>query len=60
MNDQNRVLNRRGARQLTESEVDLVSGGLHTETPCTVPTASCPNKDGDASIGECGPVCSTV
>jgi hypothetical protein len=60
MNDQNRVLNRRGARQLTESEVDLVSGGLHTETPCTVPTATCPNKDGDASIGECGPVCTTV
>ena len=57
MNDQNRVLIRWGARQLTESEVDLVSGGLQTETACTVPTATCANKDGDASIGECGPVC---
>jgi len=57
MNNHNRVLLRAGARALTEEEVDRISGGLHTETPCTVPTASCPNKDGDASIGECGPVC---
>jgi len=57
MNNQNRVLIRRGARELSAEEVDLVSGGLHTETACTVPTASCPNKDGDASIGECGPHC---
>ena len=57
MNDQNRVLLRRGARALSEEEVARVSGGLHTETVCTVPTANCANKDGDASIGECGPVC---
>jgi hypothetical protein len=58
MNERNRVLSRLGAREMTEQEIDLVSGGLHTETVCTVPTTSCPNKDGDASIGECGPVCS--
>jgi hypothetical protein len=57
MNDQNRVVIRRGARELTENEVDRVGGGIHTETACTVPTATCPNKDGDASIGECGPTC---
>ncbi len=54
MNDQNRVLLRRGARALTEEEVGRIGGGLHTETLCTVPTTTCPNKDGDASIGECG------
>jgi hypothetical protein len=58
MNDQNRVLGRWGARSLTEEELQQVGGGLHTDTVCTVPTEVCPNKDGDASIGECGPVCS--
>lgn len=57
MNDSNRVLTRAGARELTGEEVELIGGGLHTETVCTIPTASCANKDGDASIGECGPVC---
>ena len=59
MNDLNRVLLRRGARALSEEEIDRVSGGLHTETVCTVPTTTCPNKDGDASIGECGPTCTS-
>ena len=54
MNDQKRVLIRRGARELSAQEVELVGGGLHTATLCTVPTGNCPNKDGDASIGECG------
>jgi hypothetical protein len=57
MNEQNRVLVRRGARLLNEEEIQSVGGGIHTETACTVPTATCPNKDGDASIGACGPVC---
>lgn len=57
MNDPNRVLIRRGARALTEEEVALIGGGLNTETVCTIPTAACVHKDGDASIGECGPVC---
>jgi hypothetical protein len=57
MNDQNRVLVRRGARSLNEEEIERVGGGLNTETLCTVPSTACPNKDGDASIGECGPIC---
>ena len=57
MNDLNRVLVRRGARSLNEEEIARVSGGLNTETVCTVPTTACPNKDGDASIGECGHGC---
>lgn len=57
MNDQNRVLIRRGARSLNEEEIERVSGGLNTETVCTIPTSTCGNKDGDASIGECGPIC---
>ena len=42
---------------LNEEEISRVGGGLHTETVCTVPSTACANKDGDASIGECGPVC---
>ena len=57
MNDQNRVLVRTGARSLSVEEMERVGGGLNTETFCTVPIASCPNRDGDASIGECGPIC---
>ena len=57
MDDQNRVLVRRGARSLNEEEIGRVGGGLPTDTVCTVPSTVCPNKDGDASIGECGPVC---
>lgn len=51
MND-NRVLIRKGARELTEKEVDYVNGGIHTLTPCTA--GPCSQKDGDAFIGECG------
>jgi len=57
MNDQNRVLVRTGARSLSAEEMERVGGGLNTETACTFPTTDCPNKDGDASIGECGPHC---
>lgn len=57
MNDQNRVLIRRGARSLSAEEMELVGGGLGTKTLCTIPTATCPNTDGDAQIGECGPHC---
>jgi hypothetical protein len=52
MNNDNRVLIRKGARELTEKEVDLVSGGIRTLTACTIgPTST--QKDGDAAIGEC-------
>jgi hypothetical protein len=50
--DNNRVLIRRGARELTEKEVEYVNGGIHTLTPCTA--APCGQKDGDSAIGECG------
>jgi len=53
----NRVLMRKGARELSAEEVEYVGGGLNTDTVCTIPTAVCPNKDGDAQIGECGPHC---
>jgi len=45
MNNQDRVLIRQGARELSAEEVERVGGGLHTETVCTVPTSICPNKD---------------
>jgi hypothetical protein len=57
MNDQNRVLLRQGAREMSVEETERVGGGLRTETLCTIPTTTCPNKDGDAQIGECGPIC---
>jgi hypothetical protein len=57
MDDQTRVLVRRGARSLNQEEIERVGGGISTTTLCTVPTTTCPNKDGDASIGECGPHC---
>ena len=50
MNDQNRVLIRKGARELNEREVEQVSGGFRTLTPCTFgPTG----RDGDTFLGEC-------
>jgi hypothetical protein len=52
MNEQDRVLIRRGARDLTPEEVNLISGGLRTLTACTIGATST-QKDGDASIGEC-------
>jgi hypothetical protein len=57
MNDQNRVLVRTGARSLNEEEIARVGGGISTTTLCTIPSTTCPNKDGDASIGECGHGC---
>lgn len=50
MNDQNRVLARQGARDLTKQEVEQVKGGLQTKTKCTFPAAA--TFDGDP--GECG------
>lgn len=52
MNDQSRVLIRKGARNLTAEEIDLVKGGMDTLTACTADPDS-RSADGDASIGEC-------
>ena len=49
MNDHNRVLVRRGARDLTEQEVEQVCGGLRTATKCTQTAAGA--IDGD--LHEC-------
>lgn len=55
--ENNRVLTRRGARELSEQEVESVTGAFKTRrtlTPCFVD-----NKqqflNGDQAIGECGP-----
>ena len=52
MNDQNRVLLRQGARDLTEQEVQQVNGGLRTATVCSC----CINGHPDGDIGECSAV----
>lgn len=52
MNHQNRVLIRRGARELNREEIERVSGGLGTKTLCTW-DPDIKHADGDASIGEC-------
>jgi hypothetical protein len=52
MNDQNRVLIRKGARELTPTEADLINGGLRTLTICTIGGVTA-QRDGDVSLGEC-------
>jgi hypothetical protein len=56
MNSDNRVLNRRGARELSQQEVEAVTGALkihHTLTPCFI-DAKQQLLNGDQAIGECG------
>jgi len=48
MNNDNRVLGRKGARELTELEAGEVTGGIRTSTVCT---AFDGKLDGDP--GEC-------
>jgi hypothetical protein len=50
MNDQNRVLSRTNARELTQPEIDAVSGGFITFSVCT----SSPSPDGDQHPFETG------
>ena len=52
MTDQDRVLARRGARDMTENEVEQVCGGLRTVTKCSVTPAGA--IDGDTFHSECG------
>jgi hypothetical protein len=51
MNDQNRVLIRRGARDLSAEEMERVSGGLRTATFCSINSLG--QRDGDTFLGEC-------
>ena len=48
MNQDNRVLSRLGARELTQEEEDKVQGGFRTLTVCTFF-----NGQKDEDIGEC-------
>jgi hypothetical protein len=54
MNDLNRVLLRRGARALSEQEVEHVGGGIRTATVCTFSTPTRASGDGDTFNSECG------
>lgn len=49
MDQDNRVLVRRGARELTPRELDHVAGGIQTMTICSIDESGF--KDGD--VGEC-------
>ncbi len=51
MNDENRVLIRRGARDLNVEEMERVSGGLRTATFCSINQLG--QRDGDTFLGEC-------
>jgi hypothetical protein len=56
MDQDNRVLTRRGARELSEQEVETVIGALkinHTLTPCFIDKKQ-QLVNGDTAIGECG------
>jgi len=50
MNDPNRVLIRRGARELTPTETEIINGGFITLSLCT----AMPSPDGDHRVGEAG------
>lgn len=52
MNQENRVLNRKGARQLTQEEIRVVlgTGGIHTATVCSFNPIT---KEVDGDPGEC-------
>jgi hypothetical protein len=47
----NRVLIRRGARDLNVEEMERVGGGLRTATFCSINSLG--QRDGDVSLGEC-------
>jgi hypothetical protein len=50
MHNQDRVLVRRGARELTSTETELINGGFITFSRCT----NSPSPDGDQHVGEMG------
>jgi hypothetical protein len=51
MEDNNRVLTRKGAREIDRSEANLVGGSLRTQTLCTFDPEF--GADGDTFLGEC-------
>lgn len=52
MNQENRVLSRQGARELTQEEANNVQGGLRTLTVCTF-GVSAGSSFADGDPGEC-------
>lgn len=50
--NENRVLIRRGARELAPTEAELVNGGFRTLSLCTADSNG--NRDGDTSPFESG------
>jgi len=52
MNQDNRVLARKGARALNAEEIERVGGGLRLPTD-TVCTFGPKGQDGDTFLGEC-------
>lgn len=50
-NENSRVLGRRGARLVTETETHVVNGGLETETFCSFDPDF--GADGDLFTGDC-------
>jgi hypothetical protein len=52
MNQDNRVLARKGARALNPEEIERVGGGLRLPTD-TVCTFGANGQDGDTFLGEC-------
>ncbi|MGE5323212.1 MAG: hypothetical protein ACM3SW_10135 [Actinomycetota bacterium] len=51
MKQDNRVLARLQARELTDVEKQIVMGGISTKTLCTIGVGSA--RDGDTFLGEC-------
>lgn len=51
MREDNRVLSRKNARELTAEEIGHVHGGIQTEAPCSV----LPNGQVDGPALDCGP-----
>lgn len=50
MHYDNRVLSRKGARELTAQETEHICGAVKTETKCSIGPAG---LDGDVRLGEC-------
>ena len=50
-NENSRVLGRRGARLVTETEADVINGGVRTTTLWSI--SSTGSLDGDVFTGDC-------
>lgn len=50
MKNENRVLSRKGARELTPRESERIHGAVRTETLCSIGPKG---LDGDVFLGEC-------